>query len=91
MENFGGGKLWRIWRIDIQFAKVLPSKFYWCLLSARDYKNGYRYYEVFQAETFFLVFSKPTRTEWVTEQKSTIEGNSNGQQQSDEIERRATQ
>ena len=28
MENFGGGKHWRIWRIKQQFAKVLPSKFY---------------------------------------------------------------
>ena len=27
VENFGGGKLWRIWRINVEFAKVLPSKF----------------------------------------------------------------
>jgi len=26
--NFGGTKLWQIWRIEVQFAKVLSSKFY---------------------------------------------------------------
>ena len=28
VENFGGGKYWRIWQIKQRFAKVLPSKFY---------------------------------------------------------------
>ena len=28
VENFGGGKHWRIWRIKQRFTKVLPSKFY---------------------------------------------------------------
>ena len=28
VENFGGGKHWRIWQIKQRFAKVLPSKFY---------------------------------------------------------------
>ena len=26
VRNVGGGKHWRIWRIDLQFAKIFPTK-----------------------------------------------------------------
>ena len=44
VENFGGGKLWRIWRIVVEFAEVHPPKVYCNILVLSQITHMLQYY-----------------------------------------------